>query len=1740
MNEEQETSKFPKTSRFFTTSGLPDLRMNQFTRDNKPIIFNGQATGINYNPYTFPQSKTKANIPLDFYNLPSKISIVESIPNIEQEKDIEIPTFNLNENDSIDPIKFIETIEEDSGKKYGAIKVKLSDTDNSNLIKSKIQINSDLFWFESNKLLNNPNKNELTSRLQFQKELIDFHCLHAHSTKATSAATATQTETATEAPRKPVPSFLSKLPMVDKRPLDLYKLFRSVIIRGGFQEVIAKKLWAQIGRELGYRGKIMTSLSSSLKSSYQRILYPYELYLRDKREHTKSETQPKVESTTVVVNDNNKRPAEEDLSYSNDIKKSKSNSSSKPKSCAPLIIGSAKEFKRSIRSKTSKGFLINAPHLIEVKPLNTFVIKPSEQDINQGKKSRKFTDNIETPILPQSQMDRALKFMIDNQSVLEDKSRMKSSVNSSFYTLRQFMEKDLKFQEFILEHHGEKFNASPNGYYKNSISNGYVHDAERKAIDIDSFEKLYWKFINNEEIHPLGNNGLELESGVDIPSYINGSAFVQLGDDVPKYKNSCHNLSLINSTNKAINANIKIGGQGTTTGTSTTTDTTTTNTSTIPTTTTTTTNTSSNASTSEASYFNTPEYISSIVSAALLPWNLHNLPILPNSLLGCFSDSDLNNKELVNTRLNIGMTFSTDNWRCEDHFTNSINYHFFGAVKRWYFIPESEFEKFQLLVKEINEQEISRININNINWNIEELTKYLVNSPYLDYDNLMISLENMINPISDIRLPHINEYFQSLIELKSGQSQSNSKCLKYNQEFFITPKLLKERGIKFTTTLQRPGEFIIKLPKTYSACVSFGFSLSEEVNFATKNWLDYALEAETWLSNQSTICNFSTFKLLINLIQIYDSGQSIGFNSDIYNKIRPIYDNLLEQELELRSKIRKLKIKEVLIDEKQFQIFDNEMISDDDLRYTFPTKVVVIDNKSKHTLNLTMNSFLEYYEDNKFDPKNFTFEIYLYYSDEKLKNFAKLLGNYSIDHQSWMKNYIELMKENSDVSLKTYRTLLNEGERILSAIESTNSLNPLGIQQSSQSEGLYIFKKQIDNLRYFIKSSNEFIEECQNLLSIKHQQRIRSGNEYRRTNGLNDLLELIKRIPNLNFSCTEIDQILEFKMEIENFDKACRTLLSKKNRPIQEFDDLISLGESFGINIPSLTFITRIRDRLNWVKTYSIIQKGIDPLSDKKEVFTIEKLKQFFEEGLSILSKEDINMIKDMEIIVNNSEEFEQECTEFLNIDYVENFNMDKLKFIAERFRTEKLFISMENYIELSKLHIYSKLISQFNEFKNSNISITYADGKQMHNLINESELKFNDKILISELLKTEEFINDLWKKLSDIKIITTLSKDVNLDHLNNRLTINSKLIEKLYQFLYKSEFSLSEEDKYENSSSFVTKFCTDEESDDTSIKFYCLCREYEFGTMVECDKCNEWYHISCVGEQVSNSEDDTYTCPLCKLIDSKNSTDSFLSNQVTLTKCYEIKQEFLSLKIHPSNESKVLDEKILQIINDKDISLAKRLDKLMFILRCVYGCGIYLDDVFANILEKVRVYGCEYDKIKTAEKLKIEAEKLEEEKKLELKLKEEELKIQTEKSKIETVTEDQPQVDEPVVAQELNIEEKIIEVATSTSSREQVQAESRIDDEFVKEVAVQEDHPISKQQSEESQIPIENGNKSESQVDVSSTSTSTSTSIPIPIPEPENGHTNTQISEPDNGVLNGTPTKLEDPSHSNNIAQII
>ncbi|CUM57185.1 unnamed protein product [Debaryomyces tyrocola] len=1618
---DEELNRFPKSSRFANNSDLPDLRFYNHVKDNKQVLVNNQLNNINYNPFNSPQQKTKANFPIDFFHLQNKITLSD-IPLTDS-----IPIFQLNDAQFQDPIKFIDSVHE-MGAKYGAIKLVIPEnTENS--FKSNFQINSDLFWFQTNKLLNNSTNNELENRLRFHQELIEFHLQHKKEDALTEGSL-TNVETSKESPipptsdvlsastpdsnpntkdstpvpvneaKKPklnLPSFLNKLPMIDKRPLDLYKLFRSVLIRGGFIEVVNKKLWAQIGRELGYKGKIMTSLSSSLKSSYLRILYPFEMASNNRKYELVGIVVPTADSTNGAHNEN--------IIDSNHSVSDNPGMDVEP----PLIIGSSKDFKRSIKLKSAKGFLLNSPHLIDVKQPNTFISKGiNEGEIDTTKKRKKNSgESAITPITPASQINHGLKSIINNQSVYQDDSRLElNGKSASIYNLRQFMEKDLKFQEYIIQQnkdHFNKVNVNSNDKFFYQFNDQNISVMERNIINLEKFEQLYWSFIMNKKLKhndndkntndiATWNDGLELENGTNLPSFINGSGFARIGDDLINHKNHLTNVNVNNatSTNNVNGANANNY---------------------------TTSKNSSPTNNIETNSYNSSDYINNLIQTSLNPWNLHNLPVLANSLLGGLSESDLNNQDLINPTLSIGMTFSTENWKCEDHFTQLCNYQFFGSYKKWYFIPELDFEKFEQLVKEVNDKNNERVNINNDDWNIEVLLKYFNNgedTTNIEYESLLNSLENMINPSPDYnnsRMQHSNPLFQKIIDYRNQRREK----LNYNQEFMITPELLKQKGISFTTTIQKPGEFIIKFPKTYSSTISFGLNLSEEVNFATKNWLNYAIEGEKWLNKQSILPNFLIFKLLINLAQLYESGNNnVFFNSEIYEQSLHMYSSLYKQELKLRDRVRKKfsHIRELVIDDKTFGDIDST--ADDDLASTFPSKIVLTDVKLKQTFILSLPRFLEYVElselENDYDIKsvpklmgnpNLKIELHLFYSDDKLKSFYRILNTYSIDYDEWMQNYERLMNENSELSLRVYRSLLIDGEKIYLALSSSNFFHVFNNKPNNEPEDyetikLNTFKNYIENLRLFVNDANDFIEECQSILSIKHQQRIRNGNtnnDFQRPNGdvLARLINLIDKIPTLNFSCSETEQILEFKVEIENFDRACRQLISKakQSNSLQEFNDLINLGQSFGIELPSLAFLIRLRDRLQWIETYDKILKGGDPYSDKKDIFSLQDLKNFRDLGINLLGRRDIDKIRIIDSIIDHSEEMNYKLVEFLSFEYAELVSFEELDRILTDLESkskaqgeDRIFVYLDNYEKLVNLKQNSKLVKQFKDFKDSIVTcgkFTIQEIKQLQTSISESGLKFEMKVLDNNLSNGEEWVSKVWKNFKDLKIITVLNKGTNsAEDMNPKLNINDHLMEKLQQVANKNEFSLSvKSDPYSSSSSHIY-YKGDNESLEDSIQqqIYCACREFEFGTMIECDKCKEWYHTQCVNESAlesDNNNDDNYSCPICKLIDSGVFTDHFLTKQLTYRQLLVLVVEGKQLKVFPINELTKLEQlsdfvtasfKDLNIEVDKvkqsDEQLANKIDRLRFFLRKVYGAGILIEELLTDLLSTIRKF--EYD----------------------------------------------------------------------------------------------------------------------------------------------------------------------------------
>lgn len=72
-----------------------------------------------------------------------------------------------------------------------------------------------------------------------------------------------------------------KIPMVERKPLDLYSLYRAVQDEGGLETASKERKWSKIAARLSYpTGK---SVGTMLRQHYERILFPFDLFMTNKQ-----------------------------------------------------------------------------------------------------------------------------------------------------------------------------------------------------------------------------------------------------------------------------------------------------------------------------------------------------------------------------------------------------------------------------------------------------------------------------------------------------------------------------------------------------------------------------------------------------------------------------------------------------------------------------------------------------------------------------------------------------------------------------------------------------------------------------------------------------------------------------------------------------------------------------------------------------------------------------------------------------------------------------------------------------------------------------------------------------------------------------------------------------------------------------------------------------------------------------------------------------------------------------------------------------------------------------------------------------------------------------------------------------------------------------------------------------------------------------------------------------------------
>lgn len=99
------------------------------------------------------------------------------------------------------------------------------------------------------------------------------------------------------------------IPIVDRRPIDLYSLKLIVAELGGPESVVKNRKWSDVTRRLGYADSDANHLAAQVKAAFYKIIHPFEKFLLAAKEQVRQSSTntspagvPSVASATAALN----------------------------------------------------------------------------------------------------------------------------------------------------------------------------------------------------------------------------------------------------------------------------------------------------------------------------------------------------------------------------------------------------------------------------------------------------------------------------------------------------------------------------------------------------------------------------------------------------------------------------------------------------------------------------------------------------------------------------------------------------------------------------------------------------------------------------------------------------------------------------------------------------------------------------------------------------------------------------------------------------------------------------------------------------------------------------------------------------------------------------------------------------------------------------------------------------------------------------------------------------------------------------------------------------------------------------------------------------------------------------------------------------------------------------------------------------------------------------------------------
>ena len=1406
----------PKNSRFF--------RVYNLDGQNKT----SKSSSIHhYNPYRYPQNRSKLNPHPDFIKSKrlnkSKVDKLGNIINIDTTKnpfysiqsevndnvvyntstssptkpvkvdkydptESEIPIFKPSLEEFEDIYNYINSIK-DIGKKYGAIKIIPPDE-----FIPKLSINLESFWIKSSRQSWRSPADELNTRCEFYNQLREY-------LKSNSKIN------------------LNKLPCIDKRAIDLYRLFCVVGLRGGFQTCCNEKLWAQIGRELGFYGKISSSLSSSIKSVYQKYLSGWEKIYKDKQEHDflnlsrndekhslfpKSDTDlsqslnklndkiniirkslKKEDPITIITEDRTLIKKDVNTEGSSETTSETITNSKLPNESIPMILGSSSTYLRNRNTLTDLGFTTYFDQSTTHKKgitLNTLQTLPGYDFYN-------WIDSNKIDDIPPTELKISSLYTLKQ---FNDKSRiLKNQVLNKFYPQDHYYYENLNYLENkyweLLENSNIIFETEVSF---NQFTN--IHD----SCSENKFLSDKYNVLNDSKPGPLNFNNSTITDG-SMLQFINS--------DSDTIFHSKLNFAMFFGTKSwniedhwLYNMDYHYLGDA------------------------------------KSVYVIPPEFQNKFEELIKENYNkIKNESRRTEIAMKLFEDN-ISNSDIYNSSIENGVSFDLKINRSKPHDINFSKLNYFNDDSIIKFNNDLMFtpkylkkhgipvyhtyqEVGEMLIKfpksyssffSVGTSVTSSVNIAPLDWLNEsmEINKWFQKQQIIPNFSLFTMLLITARESKDIKvLSNIEPILNQLVD---KEIDKRNKLRQYISEYSCNSDY----------------NVINKLDE-----VKLKYDLINGFNDENENLKLVEVKSEIKENND-------------DFNDVFDIS---NYNNDANNSNNEVTDNNIVVKAETIEDDDTDYVEEPVTDTSE--TIGSEMFTtlsrwnkftDSDLVDIFPSFILIKNMKNKRsTFTMSLELFIEMNEKSLFKSDEFEYSLITLVNDEYLKESLEILKSRFVNIETWSIKYHEIIEKNGKPTIEEMRPILDLGYFLF---DSNNFKTDASIEYYSKYiEEFKQFEKEFKKTENWVKKVKTFfnIKECNSIPLLEFE----------------DFVKLIEEIPQLMITCKEINEVIEIGENMKDFDFKAKDLLNKYSKendiPMNELEILYNIGSKLNVKLETFKKIDILIKQKKWTMK---LENKINSLSE---------LKQLYEDGkVLVLMIKNVNKIQEYEINIEILKDKIERCNNVIE-QFKEIEKDDRLTSIEELIKLKHLCKELPIIDTLKNIEKLISLMTKVERMVPEIIEMIENKNKYIEDDNIKFEIRLEEYLRVMKKSKDIFQDNDIETNLFN-KILQKSGKYHQYYEIIDKQIIQSSFQNIRYETNeFNSIIRISEKGYYNEFDKFDEvkgiKYFINYNLDvlNCNDDRYCVCKQTYEGDMVECEICKQWYHFNCIGYVNNNKE---------------------------------------------------------------------------------------------------------------------------------------------------------------------------------------------------------------------------------------------------------------------------------------------